>query len=131
MQQRVPERRYKEMSNIRGLEAKTGEMGKKGLYTGIGAGLVLFALVGLLYGSFIGGIVGLNIAGGLLGLPLNSSVLPRIIVGASMVMGVMLAGVVFVLGGAVIGWLTGTVVDTYRHTAATVGDMKAKTVKVK
>ncbi|MGO9013443.1 MAG: hypothetical protein ACLQF0_00545 [Dissulfurispiraceae bacterium] len=99
------------MANGNGL----GEMAKKGLYTGIGAGLVLFALTGLLPGSFIGGVVGLNIAGRIFGLPLTASVLPRIIVSVSMVLGVMLAGVVFVVGFSLLGWLVGHAVDTIRH----------------
>ena len=93
----------------------TGEMAKKGLYIGIGAGLVLFALVGLLPGSFIGGVVGLNIAGRIFGLPLTASVMPRIIVSLSMVLGVMLAGVVFVVGFSLLGWVTGHAVDMIRH----------------
>ena len=116
-------RRYKEM--------KTGEMAKKGLYTGVGAGLVLFALVGLLPGSFIGGVVGLNIAGSIFGLPLTSSVLPRIIVGASMVFGIMLAGVVFVAGGAAAGWLTGSAVETVGNLGTTAAEMNAQTAKVR
>src|SRR5208282_5035304 len=99
------------MANGNGL----GEMAKKGLYTGIGAGLVLFALTGLLPGSFIGGVVGLNIAGRIFGLPLTASVLPRIIVSVSMVLGVMLAGVVFVVGFSLLGWVTGHAIDTMRQ----------------
>ncbi len=93
----------------------TGKMAKKGLYTGIGAGLVLFALTGLLPGSFIGGVVGLNIAGRIFGLPLTASVLPRIIVSVSMVFGVMLAGIVFVVGFSLLGWAIGHAVDTIKH----------------
>lgn|GEM_PF-712891 len=119
------------MPNSRGLEAKTGEMAKKGLYTGLGAGLVLFALVGLMSGSFIGGMVGLNIAGSIFGLPLTASLLPRIIVGASMVLGVMLAGVVFVAGGAVVGWLTGSALEDARNLGKRVADMNTRTAKVR
>lgn len=97
---------------------KRGEMAKKGLYTGAGAGLVLFALIGLLPGSFIGGVVGINIAGSIFGLPLEATVVPRIIVGASMVLGVMLAGVVFVVGCALVGWLIGHAVDVIRESKA-------------
>ena len=100
---------------------KTEEAGKKGLYIGIGAGLVLFALVGLLPGSFIGGVIGLNIAGNIFGLPLSASALPRIIVAVSMVLGVVLAGTVFVVGGALAGWLTG-------HAIATVRESKTMTI---
>ncbi|MBF0506477.1 MAG: hypothetical protein HQL09_06550 [Nitrospirae bacterium] len=98
---------------------KRGEMAKKGLYTGAGAGLVLFALIGLLPGSFIGGVIGINVAGKIFGLPLEATVVPRIIVGASMVLGVMLAGVVFVVGSAIVGWLIGHAVDTIRESRAT------------
>ena len=104
---RATRRRYKEM--------KTGEMAKKGLYTGVGAGLMLFALAGLLPGSFIGGVIGLNIAGGIFGFPVTASVLPRIIVAVSMLMGVILSGVAFVVGGALTGWLTGHFIDALRE----------------
>jgi hypothetical protein len=116
-------RRYKKM--------KTGETAKKGLYIGVGAGLVLFALVGFLPGSFIGGVVGLNVAGSIFGLPVTASVLPRIIVGASMVLGVMFAGVVFVAGGAMAGWLTGNALEAVRNSAPTEVAVKAQTVKVR
>ncbi|MBF0557859.1 MAG: hypothetical protein HQL08_03660 [Nitrospirae bacterium] len=104
------------MKTGRGLEAKTEEMAKKGLYAGVGAGLVLFALIGLLPGSFIGGVIGINICGGIFGLPLTASILPRIIVGACMVMGVMMSGVVFVTGGAIAGWLSGHIFDALKET---------------
>ncbi len=94
---------------------KTREATKKGLYTGVGAGLVLFALIGLLPGSFVGGVIGLNIAGGIFGLPLTAELLPRIIVAVSMVLGIMLSGLVFVAGGAMIGWLAGNVIDALRE----------------
>ncbi len=98
---------------------KRGEMAKKGLYAGAGAGLVLFTLIGLLPGSFIGGIIGINIAGSIFGLPLETTVVPRIIVGASMVLGVMLAGVLFVVGCALVGWLIGHTVDIVLMSRAT------------
>ncbi len=108
----------------------TGNIAKKGLYTGVGAGLVLFALVGLLPGSFIGGVVGIHIAGGIFGLPLASSLLPRIIVAVSMVMGVVLAGVAFVVGGALAGWLIGHVIDAVKESkSVTFGH--GHTVKIK
>ena len=94
---------------------KTGEATKKGLYIGVGAGLVLFALVGLLPGSFVGGVAGLNIAVGIFGLPLSATVLPRIIVGASMVLGIMLSGLVFVAGSAIIGRFVGSAIDILRE----------------
>ena len=116
-------RRYKKM--------KTGEATKKGLYTGVGAGLVLFALVGLLPGSFIGGVIGLNIAGSIFGLPVAASLIPRIIVAVSMLLGVVLSGVAFVVGGALAGWLIGYVIDAIRVSKTmTIGHghaLKAKT----
>lgn len=95
-------------------EMKTADATKKGLYAGTGAGLALFALVGLLPGSFIGGVIGMNIAGSLCGLPLTPSLLPRLIVAVSMLTGVALSGVVFVTGAAIVGWLAGTVIDALR-----------------
>jgi hypothetical protein len=73
-----------------GREMKTTrDMAKKGLYVGTGAGLVLFALAGLLPGSLIGGVIGLKIIGAIFGGPLTSAILPRIILALSMVTGVI------------------------------------------
>ena len=99
---------------------KTREMAKRGLYLGAGAGLVMFAIIGLLPGSFIGGVIGLNIAGSIFGLPLSVSLLPRLIVGASMVLGIIVSGVIFVVGASLLGWLAGYVVDAVRY-SRTVG----------
>ncbi len=90
------------------------EMAHKGLYIGTGAGLILFALVGLLPGSLIGGLVGLKIAGLLFGSPVKSLIVARIIVAVSMVAGVIGAAFVFVLGTGVAGWIVGVVIDTMR-----------------
>jgi hypothetical protein len=108
---------------------KTREIAKKGLYIGAGAGLVLFAIVGLLSGSFIGGIIGLNIAGSLFGTPLGTEILPRMIVGASMILGILVAGVVFVAGASILGWLAGYVVDAVRYSKT--ADMEVTAVKTK
>ncbi len=67
--------------------------------------------MGLLYGSFIGGIAGLNIAGGIFGFPVTSAVLPRLIVCISMVLGIFVSGIIFVGGLAIIGWLIGRAVE--------------------
>jgi hypothetical protein len=84
---------------------------KKLAYIGAGCGVVLFAVFGLLPGSFLGGVMGLNIAGVLLGTPVGAGLLPRMIVAASMVVGVMVSGVMFITASATLGWLAGTVVD--------------------
>ena len=90
------------------------EMTKKLTYMGAGCGIVLFAVFGLLPGSFLGGVMGLNIAGSLLGVPVASSIASRMIVGASMVAGVMVSAIMFVSATALAGWLVGTVVDAIR-----------------
>src|SRR5512147_1585072 len=86
-------------------------------YIGAGAGVVLFAIFGLLPGSFLGGVMGLNLAGSLLGTPVASGVLARLIVASSMVLGVMVAGIMFITASATLGWLIGTVVDGLRAKA--------------
>jgi hypothetical protein len=93
---------------------------KKGIYIGAGAGLILFAILGLLPGSFVGGVLGLNIAGSIYGMPLEPALIPRIIVGVSMLLGVLLAGLVFVVGSSIVGWLIGSAIDSIRHTRAAV-----------
>lgn len=93
---------------------KTTNFSRKGLYLGAVAGLVLFAVIGLLPSSFIGGVLGLKIAGHIFGTPLGMELVPRMLVGLSMVLAVLVTGFVFVAGIAIIGWLTGTVADTVR-----------------
>ncbi len=86
---------------------KTIKTEKRGLYIGSAIGLTLFTLVGLLPGSFLGGVAGLSIAGMLFGLPLDNALMPRIIVGASMVLGVMISALIFTAGAGLIGWMIG------------------------
>lgn len=90
---------------------KNATYSKKMTYIGAGCGVVLFAVFGLLPGSFLGGVMGLNFAGLLLGVPVTSSVLSRLIVAASMVLGVMVSGIMFITASSVAGWLLGTVAD--------------------
>ncbi len=91
-----------------------GEMSKKMSYIGAGAGLVLFAIVGLLPGSFLGGVVGLSVAGSLFGMPVSSALLPRLIVGLSMLIGVLVSAIIFISGATVAGWLIGYAIDSLR-----------------
>jgi len=91
---------------------KTGETARKMMtYFGAGAGLVLFAIMGLLPGSLLGGVVGLNMAGGLFGFPVSSELMPRLIVGMSMVIGIIVSAVLFLAGGSSLGWLIGCLID--------------------
>jgi hypothetical protein len=105
---------------------KTSEMAKKMAYIGAGAGLVLFAIIGLLPGSFIGGVIGLNIAGSLFGMPVSSALLPRVIVGISMLLGVLVSGIIFVAGSTVAGWLIGYVIDSLKAGKAVTAEVKNK-----
>jgi len=84
---------------------------RKTAYIGAGAGLVLFALFGLLPGSLLGGAMGINIAGWIFGLPLDPGLLSRIIVLASMLVGVLVAGIVIVTASTTVGWLMGKVLE--------------------
>jgi hypothetical protein len=93
---------------------KTKNMARKGGYFGAVAGLLLFAIIGLLPSSFIGGVLGLKIAGNIFGTPLGMELLPRVVVGLSMVLAVLVTGLVFVIGISMIGWLSGLVYDTLR-----------------
>ncbi|MHB8883070.1 MAG: hypothetical protein ACYC69_16365 [Thermodesulfovibrionales bacterium] len=91
---------------------KNSNYSKKMALVGAGCGVVLFAIFGLLPGSFLGGVMGLNLAGSLLGVPVASGVLSRLIVAVSMVIGVMVAGIMFITASSLTGWLLGTIADT-------------------
>ena len=86
-------------------------MSKIGLYIGIGAGIVLFALGGLLPGSFIGGSIGVNITKNVIGGALESSLLSRSILVVTMLFGVLLSGVLFLISTSSLGWLIGYTID--------------------
>lgn len=88
---------------------------KRGIYIGAAAGLLAFALGGLLHGAFIGGVLGLNIAGSLFGLPLTSAIMPRLIVGAMMVLGIVISGVLLVTGGSLLGCVAGAALENLLH----------------
>jgi len=98
---------------------------KKTAYIGAGAGLVLFAIFGLMPGSLIGGTMGINIAGWLFGLPLQSGLVARVIVLASMLIGVLVAGIVIVTATSTIGWLAGKVLEPGTHPTENTGEAKA------
>jgi hypothetical protein len=83
------------------------EMARKASYVGAGMGLVLFAVFGLMPGSIAGGAMGLNIVGAIFGLPVSSGILQRLIVGASMLMGITVSGIIFVTSFTLAGWLLG------------------------
>jgi len=92
-------------------------MARKGAYIGAGAGLVLFAIFGLLPGSLLGGAAGINVAGWLFGLPLEPGLISRAIVLVSMLVGVMVAGIVIVTAASTVGWLVGRMIDGSVHAA--------------
>ena len=104
---------------------KNNEMARKGLYIGAGAGLMMFAIMGLLPGSVIGGMIGINLAGSIFGLPLETTIVSRLIVAASMILGVIMSGVVFVVGGSSLGWLAGHLADTVRAGRAVAAEAKS------
>jgi hypothetical protein len=85
---------------------------RQSAYIGAGAGLVLFALFGLLPGSLLGGAAGIKVAGLLFGMPLEPGLLSRAIVLASMLAGVLVAGTAIVTASSTIGWLFGAALGT-------------------
>ena len=80
-------------------------------FIGAGVGLTLFAVFGLLYGSFLGGVIGLNIVNVVSGGPLASSIIARVIVALGMISGILLSCALFVVGCGAVGWLIGMVID--------------------
>ena len=88
---------------------------KKTAYIGAGAGLVLFALFGLMPGSLLGGVMGINVAGWFFGLPLQPGLVARVIVLASMLLGALVAGIVMVTATSTVGWLVGKVLESGAH----------------
>ena len=80
-------------------------------YIGAGVGLVIFAFFGLLPGSFLGGAIGLNLAGKIFGTPLAPSLFPKIIIASSMAFGAVLFGTVIIFIFAALGGIGGVCLD--------------------
>lgn len=91
---------------------KTTGIAKKAAYIGAGAGLALFALFGLLPGSLLGGAAGVKMAGLIFGLPLEPGMLSRVIVLASMLVGIAVSGVAIVTAASTAAWLVGRAAET-------------------
>jgi len=84
-------------------------LSRKAAYIGAGAGLVLFAIFGLLPGSLLGGAAGLKFAGMLFSLPLEAGIISRTIVLASMLLGVVVTGIAIITATSTTGWLLGRI----------------------
>jgi hypothetical protein len=93
-------------------------LSRKAAYIGAGAGLVLFAIFGLLPGSLLGGAAGIKLAGIFFGLPLDPGIVSRVIVLASMLVGVVVAGIAIVTATSTLGWLVGRVLEGPAHEKA-------------
>ena len=87
-------------------------LSRKMAYIGAGAGLVLFAIFGLLPGSLLGGAAGIKVAGMLFGLPLEPGLVSRSIVLVSMLVGVVVSGIAIVTAASTTGWLIGSMLDS-------------------
>lgn len=88
-----------------------GTRAKDLAYVGAGIGLTLFALGGLLYGSWIGGVLGLQGSGFMFGSPVEPGIFQRIIVALGMLIGIFVAAAICVGGSATVGYLIGLVID--------------------
>ncbi len=77
------------------------------LYAGAGAGIILFILFGLLPGSFLGGAIGLTVAGTIFGRPLSPALLPKIIIVCSMAAGALVFAVSIIFTCALLGKIAG------------------------
>jgi len=80
-------------------------------YLGTGAGLILFAIFGIMPGTLVGGAMGLSMAGAIFGTPVEPGVLARMVLAASMLVGILATGFLMVTATATVGWLAGTAVD--------------------
>jgi len=88
---------------------------RQAAYIGAGAGLVIFALFGLLPGSLLGGAAGIKFAGLLFGLPLEAGIVSKAIVLTSMLVGVVVSGIAIVTATSTTGWLLGKALSTSAH----------------
>jgi hypothetical protein len=102
---------YQARTNEREDRTMKTTMARKAAYMGAGAGMAAFALFGLMPGSLLGGAAGIHVAGMLFGLPLESGLITRVIVLASMLVGVLASGIVVVTAATTAGWVIGQTAD--------------------
>lgn len=76
---------------------------KRGIYIGTGAGLLLFVLLGFFPSAMIGGFLGMKLAELILG-PASMGILARILSALSMIGAVVFTGIIFIFGGAYVGY---------------------------
>ena len=101
---------------MRALTGKNkGTMASHMAIAGCGAALAVFAIYGLLNASLIGGLVGLNIAGAIMGYPVEATLAAKVIVALGMLAGVALAALTFSLVGASLGWAAGKAAEIATH----------------
>jgi hypothetical protein len=96
------------LSEMEDTKMKT-TLSRKTAYIGAGAGLVLFAIFGLLPGGLLGGAAGIRLSTMLFGLPLDAGIVSRMIVLVSMLLGILVSGITIVTSSAILGWLAGAV----------------------
>lgn len=87
--------------------SETGMLRKLACMLG-GCGMLLFVISGLFPGWHPDGAIGLDVTRNLFGLPVTSGIYSRWIVAASMAMGVMASGIMFITVVATGGWLIST-----------------------
>jgi membrane protein YqaA with SNARE-associated domain len=86
---------------------------KKAAAIGAGVGIALFAVFGLIPGSLLGGAAGIKISGMLLGFPLESGLVSRALVLASMLLGVVVSGITIVTATSTAGWLIARTTESF------------------
>lgn len=75
--------------------------------TGIRVAGLIFLILGILPGSVLGGSLGLRVSGALFGLPVNSELVPRMIVLVSMIAGLLLSAFSVMFLSSVAGRIVG------------------------
>jgi hypothetical protein len=86
------------------------DFAKKFGYIGAGLGLALFALFGLLYGSFLGGLIGLSVVNVFSGPAAAGGIIARIAVAVGMVSGVLVACVITVVSCTAAGYVIDSII---------------------
>jgi hypothetical protein len=108
-----------------------GDLMKKCGLVGSGIGLALFAVFGLLQGAMLGGTAGIGIANYVFGANtfevMGNDLLPRAIMAASMLAGVVISCVMFVVAGGAVGAAGGFALSLLRHSEAKQGEYAVET----
>ncbi|OFZ15679.1 MAG: hypothetical protein A2X86_16735 [Bdellovibrionales bacterium GWA2_49_15] len=88
------------------------------MYAGLGIGFLAFLGIGLVPGLLYGGYIGLIMAGSIFGMPVEPTLVARLLTGGGMGLGALMALTFFLVVGSLVGTVTGFAIAAVKENRA-------------